>query len=70
MTKQPWPEDRRREFERLQQLVSLAGRLNTSSHIASHVLHLETLADTLERCDIGDARQSFMNWLEKEATGQ
>lgn len=70
MTKQPWPEDRRKEFETLVRLVHIANNLNHSSGVAGNIGKLEGLSEQLLHCEYAAPRQSFLDWLEKEATGQ
>lgn len=69
MNNEPWPEDRRVEFEKLQCLLGLAASLNHTRGAIDRIQDVITLADELTRFDVTTLRPSFQSWLFAQSGG-
>lgn len=65
---EPWPQDRRAELAKLQDLLIAARTLNNGSGVIQRLEQVIQIADDLTHSDGVAPRRSFMEFLLQEAT--
>jgi hypothetical protein len=70
MRKQPWPENRRVELERLIRLVNECQSINSANQITKRLERIEMLSGQVGEADYRKPRASFIQFLLDQATGE
>jgi hypothetical protein len=70
MSKQPWPEDRQVELERLIRLVNECQSINSANQITQRLERIEMLSGQVCEADYHKPRASFIQFLIDQATGE
>lgn len=70
MSKEPWPEDRRVELDRLIRLVNECQSINSANNIVPRLEKIMMLSGQVAEADYYKPRASFMQFLIDQATGE
>jgi hypothetical protein len=69
MNKEPWPEDRRVELDRLIRLINECQSINNANKVIQRLERIEMLAGQISEADFHKPRASFVQFLIDQATG-
>lgn len=70
MSAKPWPEDRRKELERLIRLVNECQSINSSNNVTARLERIIMLSQQVAETDYHVPRCSLMQFLIDKATGE